>query len=126
MDTNFFHQIPIDYLAILIQLLVVVGFVATTFLVTHNVGPRLGGKAKMESFECGLDSIGDARLPFSFKYFLVAILFVLFDAELIFFYPWAVNFKELGGEGFLKMLAFITPFMLGFFYIIKKGALNWR
>lgn len=126
MDTNFFHQIPIDYLAILIQLFVVVGFVATTFAATHYLGPKVGGKAKMGSFECGLDSIGDARLPFSFKYFLVAILFVLFDAELIFFYPWAVNFKELGTSGFFKMLAFIAPFMLGFFYIIKKGALKWR
>jgi NADH-quinone oxidoreductase subunit A len=126
MNSSFLQQVPVDYLAVLFQLLVVVGFVGTTFLVTHYVGPKVGGKAKMESFECGLDSIGDARLPFAFKYFLIAILFVLFDAELIFFYPWAVNFKELGSEGFLKMLAFIAPFMLGFFYIIKKGALKWR
>jgi NADH-quinone oxidoreductase subunit A len=126
MDTSFFQEIPIDYLAIIVQLIVVVGFVGTTFFVTHKAGPKFNSKNKLDSFECGVESIGDARLPFSVKYFLVAILFVLFDAELIFFYPWAVNFKELGGAGFLKMLAFVAPFMLGFFYIIKKGVLNWK
>ena len=67
----------------------------------------------------------NARLPFSVKYFLIAILFVLFDVEVIFFYPWAVNFRELGQLGFLKMLVFIAPLLLGYFYIIKKGALKW-
>jgi NADH-quinone oxidoreductase subunit A len=125
MDAQFFQQIPIDYFAIIIQLLVVVGFVGVTFFATHKLGPKSNSKSKLEPFECGVESIGDARLPFSVKYFLIAILFVLFDAELIFFYPWAVNFKELGGIGFLKMLAFVAPFMLGFYYIIKKGALDW-
>jgi NADH-quinone oxidoreductase subunit A len=126
MNTPFFEQISADYFAILTQLFVVVGFVATTFLATHLLGPKLKSGKKLQSFECGLDSIGDARLPFSVKYFLVAILFVLFDAELIFFYPWAVNFKELGAAGFFKMMAFVAPFMLGFFYILKKGALKWN
>jgi NADH-quinone oxidoreductase subunit A len=126
MNTPFLEQISPDYFAILIQLFVVVGFVGTTFAATHWLGPKLKSDKKLRSFECGLDSIGDARLPFSVKYFLVAILFVLFDAELIFFYPWAVNFKELGGIGFLKMLAFVAPFMLGFYYILKKGALKWN
>jgi NADH-quinone oxidoreductase subunit A len=126
METNFLQNIPIDYLTIIVQLIVVLGFVVTTLFVTHMAGPKIKTDEKLQAFECGLDSIGDARLPFSIKYFLAAILFVLFDAELIFFYPWAVNFKELGGVGFFKMIAFVAPFMLGFYYIIKKGALKWE
>ena len=98
-----------DYLAILIQLVVALGFVVTTMIVTHLLGPKRHSAQKAEAFECGIESVGNARLPFSIKYFLTAILFVLFDVEVIFFYPWAVNFKELGGSGYLKMLLFIAP-----------------
>ena len=81
---------------------------------------------KLESFECGIESRGNARIPFNIKYFLVAILFVLFDVEVIFMYPWAVNFKALGVNGFVEMVLFITALLIGFFYIIKKSALNWE
>ena len=118
-------EIQFDYIAILIQLLVAGGFVVTTMLATHMLGPKRHSAQKAEAFECGIESVGNARLPFSIKYFLTAILFVLFDVEVIFFYPWAVNFKELGGEGYLKMLLFIAPLFLGYLYILKKGALNW-
>ncbi|MBL8107935.1 MAG: NADH-quinone oxidoreductase subunit A, partial [Anaerolineales bacterium] len=67
----------------------------------------------------------NARTPFSIKYFLVAVLFVLFDVEVIFMYPWAVNFKDLGLFGLLEMFTFIAIFLVGFFYIVKKGALDW-
>jgi len=66
------------------------------------------------------------RIPFSVKYFLVAILFVLFDVEVIFLYPWAVNFKELGMDGMIKMVIFMLLLLVGFFYIIKKKALEWE
>ena len=115
-----------DYAAIFVQFIVAAGFVISAILAAQYFGPKRGGKIKMSSFECGLDSIGNARLPFSVKYFLVAILFVLFDVEVIFFYPWAVNFRELGETGFVKMLVFIGPLLLGYFYIIKKGALKWE
>lgn len=115
-----------DYVAIFFQFIVATGFVVTTIILAQRFGPKRGGAAKMQSFECGLDSIGNARLPFSVKYFLVAILFVLFDVEVIFFYPWAVNFRELGESGFLKMIVFMAPLLLGYFYIIKKGALKWE
>ena len=82
-------------------------------------------KTKNENFECGIESIGNARIPFSVKYFLVAILFVLFDVEVIFLYPWAVNFRELGFEGMIKMVIFMTSLLIGFFYIIKKKGLEW-
>jgi len=115
-----------DYLAIFIQFCVGLGFVVTTMLVSHHVGPKRKTSDKLESFECGIDSQGNARLPFSIKYFLVAILFVMFDVEVIFMYPWAVNFKVLGQAGFIEMLLFIGTLLIGFLYIIKKGALKWE
>ncbi len=125
MDTSVIENIRLDYFSILVQFLLVVGFVGGTFILTHLLGPKRKGTQKLQSFECGLDSIGSARLPFSVKYFLAAILFVLFDIEIIFFYPWAINFRELGYDGLLKMIIFISPFLLGYYYVIKKGALKW-
>ncbi|HRF75365.1 MAG: NADH-quinone oxidoreductase subunit A [Chitinophagales bacterium] len=126
METEVVNSQLIDYAAIFVQFVVAAGFVLTTIYFAQKIGPKHKSVKKFESFECGLDSIGNARLPFSVKYFLVAILFVLFDVEVIFFYPWAVNFRELGESGFVKMLAFIAPLLLGYFYIIKKGALKWE
>lgn len=120
--TGHFH----DYLPILIQFIVALGFVATTIVATHYLGPKRKSKVKLDTFECGIESQGNARMPFSIKYFLVAILFVLFDVEVIFMYPWAVNFKELGVQGMIEMLVFIFLLLTGFFYIIKKGALKWE
>ena len=126
METEVVNSQLIDYAAIFVQFVVAAGFVLTTIYFAQKIGPKHKSVKKFESFECGLDSIGNVRLPFSVKYFLVAILFVLFDVEVIFFYPWAVNFRELGESGFVKMLAFIAPLLLGYFYIIKKGALKWE
>ncbi|MEI2672581.1 MAG: NADH-quinone oxidoreductase subunit A [Chitinophagaceae bacterium] len=126
METEVVNSQLIDYAAIFVQFVVAAGFVLTTIYFAQKIGPKHKSVKKFESFECGLNSIGNARLPFSVKYFLVAILFVLFDVEVIFFYPWAVNFRELGESGFVKMLAFIAPLLLGYFYIIKKGALKWE
>ena len=115
-----------DYLPIIITFLVAAGFVGTTMFVTHFLGPKRRSKIKMESFECGIEPQGNARIPFSIKYFLVAILFVLFDVEVIFMYPWAVNFKELHIQGLIEMGLFVGSFMIGFYYILKKGALKWE
>ena len=120
------HSAALDYLPIVIMLLVASGFVATTMFVTHLLGPSRKTKIKLDTFECGIEAQGNARVPFSIKYFLVAILFVLFDVEVIFMYPWAVNFKELGMRGFLEMITFIGFLLVGFFYILKKGALKWE
>jgi len=102
------------------------GFVGLTMFVTHRLGPMRKTKIKLESFECGIESKGNARMPFHIKYFLVAILFVLFDVEVIFMYPWAVNFKSLGVAGFIEMIVFIGLLLIGFFYIIRKKALEWE
>jgi len=117
---------PEDYIPIMIQSFVVIGFVITVMLVTHFTGPKRNTRQKLENFECGIEGMGDARSPFSVKYFIIAILFVLFDVEVIFMYPWAVNFRELGIKGFTEMIVFIVLFMLGFLYILLKGAFKWE
>ncbi len=116
----------IDYIPIALMFIVAVGFVAGTMYVTHILGPKRQTRIKQESFECGIEVQGNARTPFSVKYFLIAILFVLFDVEVIFMYPWAVNFKQLGVVGFVEMMTFLAFFLVGFYYIIKKGALKWE
>ena len=115
-----------DYAPIGIQLIFAAGFVATMMILTHLIGPKRKTSDKLENFASGIESHGDARQPMAIKYFLVAILFVLFDVEVIFMYPWAVNFKEMGLYGFTEMLIFLGLFLLGFIYIVKKGALKWE
>lgn len=95
-------------------------------LLTHLLGPKRPSKAKLKNFECGIEGLGNARSPFSVKYFLIAILFVLFDVEVIFMYPWAVNFKALGKDGFVEMFLFMALLLSGFIYILLKGALKWE
>jgi NADH-quinone oxidoreductase subunit A len=116
----------INYLPIVIQLVVAIGFVAFMMSVTHLLGPKRRTSDKLANFESGIESVGNARQPMAIKYFLVAILFVLFDVEVIFFYPYAVNFKALGKEGFLAVLMFVAFFLVGFIYIRKRGALDWE
>jgi len=116
----------VQYLPIGLMFIVALGFVGTTILGTHLLGPNRKTKIKLDAFECGIEAKGNARLPFNIKYFLVAILFVLFDVEVIFMYPWAVNFKTLGIPGFVEMILFIGFLLVGFFYLLKKGALKWE
>jgi NADH-quinone oxidoreductase subunit A len=115
-----------DYVPILFTFIVAIGFIATSMVATHKLGPKKKSAVKDEIFECGIESVGNARTPFSIKYFLVAILFVLFDVEVIFMYPWAVNFKTLGITGLIEMFMFMGFLVLGLLYIIKKGALKWE
>jgi NADH-quinone oxidoreductase subunit A len=115
-----------NYLPIGIQLLFALGFVVVTIGATHLLGPKRNTADKLQNFESGIEIVGNARQPMAIKYFLVAILFVLFDVEVIFFYPYAVNFRSLGWDGFLAVLMFVGFFLAGFFYIIKKGALTWE
>lgn len=115
-----------DYLPIVIQSVVAIGFVATTLVATHLLGPKLKSKRKDANWECGIEAEGDARFPVSIRYFMTAILFVLFDVEVIFFYPYAVNFKTLQLDGLLAVMLFVAFFLIGFFYVLKKGALEWE
>ena len=114
------------YLPIGLMFVLAIGFVVFIMIATHLLGPKKKSKTKLEAFECGIEAKGNARIPFNIKYFLVAILFVLFDVEVIFMYPWAVNFKELKMTGFIEMVVFMALLLVGFFYIKKRGALKWE
>jgi NADH-quinone oxidoreductase subunit A len=113
------------YLPIVMQMLVALGFVGFVLTVSQLLGPGRKSPKKDETFECGIPVQGNARFPISIKYLMTAILFVLFDVEVVFFYPYAVNFKEMGVEGFMAVLLFVAVFLLGFAYVWKKGALEW-
>ena len=121
-----------DYLPIGIQLLFAAGFVAFMIFFSQLVGPKRKTADKLETFTSGIPTHGDARQPMAIKYFLVAILFVLFDVEVIFFYPYAVNFRDFAADVTMKwhtfgaVLMFVAFFLVGFIYIIKKGALDWE
>lgn len=115
-----------NYFPIGVQLIFAAGFVATMIGISAWMGPKRKTADKLETFASGIETHGNARQPMAIKYFLVAILFVLFDVEVIFFYPYAVNFRELGWNGFGAVLMFVAFFLTGFIYIIKKGALTWE
>ena len=132
MISNFFLQAhnvvnsTSNYLPIGIQLIFAMGLLTVIIIATNVLGPKRNTADKLVNFESGIDSQGNARRPMAIKYFLVAILYVLFDVEVIFFYPYAVNFRELGWHGFLAIVMFVGFFLTGFIYIIKKGGLNWE
>ena len=115
-----------NYLPIGLQMLFAVGLIATIIVGSNFLGPKRATADKLQNFESGIQIRGNARQPMAVKYFLVAILFVLFDVEVIFFYPYAVNFRELKWEGFMAVLMFVSLFIAGLIYIFKKGALKWE
>jgi|SRR5690242_14481028 NADH-quinone oxidoreductase subunit A len=116
---------PVNYLPILLQLLIAGLFVAGGIATSQFLGPKRKTKDKSQNFESGIEQVGNARQPVAVKYFLTAILYVLFDVEIVFFYPYAVNFKQLGWSGFVAVLMFVGFFLCGFFYILKRGALKF-
>ena len=115
-----------NYLPIGIQLIFAIVLLIAIIFLTSVLGPKRKTADKLVNFESGIESQGNARRPMAIKYFLVAILFVLFDVEVILFYPYAVNFRELGWEGFMAVSMFVGFFLCGFIYVIKKGGLDWE
>ncbi|MFT3910393.1 MAG: NADH-quinone oxidoreductase subunit A [Ferruginibacter sp.] len=126
----FFLQVGMSsaesYLPIVLQVIFALGLIATVIIGSDLLGPKRKTTDKLQNFESGIEIRGNARQPMAIKYFLVAILFVLFDVEVIFFYPYAVNFRELGWDGFIAVVLFVGLFLAGFIYIFKKGALKWE
>lgn len=125
MDSQQTSQIA-QYLPVLILLVAAIGFAVGVLGLSLLLGKfAKRSKAKDSAYECGKDPIGDGGARFSVKFHLVAMLFILFDIEAIFLYPWAVVYRELKMFGFIEMLVFVVPILAGFFYIWKKGALDW-
>lgn len=119
-----------DYLPVLLQILVALGF-AASMLIASVVFGKLGksGGVKDDPYECGMLPVGEGAPRFSVKFYLVAMLFVIFDIEVVFMYPWAVQFKELmatNAIALLSMASFVGILGVAYLYVLKKGALNWK
>ena len=114
-----------SYAPILIHLLLAAGLAAVLILVSWLVGERKPTPGKLTPYECGILPTGDAREPFAVKFYLVAMLFILFDVEAVFLFPWAVIYRDLKMFGFLEMFLFILILLAGYVYLWKKGALDW-
>jgi NADH-quinone oxidoreductase subunit A len=115
-----------NYVPILILLILVAGFAGFTILLSSFLGPTKKTKTKLNPYECGLDPVGTARSRFSIKFYVIAMIFIVFDIEALFLYPWAVIYRELGVFGLVEMGIFVLILLLGFIYIWKKGALEWE
>jgi len=121
-----------DYLPILLMFIVAGGFAVGNVLLSQLVGQRKRTKTKLMPYECGKDPVGSARERFSVKFYLIAMLFILFDIEVIFLVPWAAVFKSLAGQGdamrwfaYFEMMIFVGLLFVGYIYIVKKGAFDW-
>ncbi len=114
------------YAPLLIQLLAAMGLSAAIILLSALVGRHRPTREKEQPYECGVRPTGDAREPFSVHFYLVALVFILFDIEAIFLYPWALVYRELRTFGFVEMLLYIFILLAGYIYLWKKGALDWN
>src|SRR5450755_1575586 len=116
---------PDTYFPVLVQTVLAVLVAGALITLSFVLGKRVKDKVKDSPYECGIAPTGSARERFSVKFYLVAIVFILFDIEAVFLYPWAVVYRQLKFFGFVEMLLFIVLVLSGFFYIWKKGALDW-
>ena len=121
-----------DYLPILLMFIVAAGFAVGNVLLSQFVGQRKRTRTKLMPYECGKDPVGSARERFSVKFYLIAMIFILFDIEVIFLVPWAAVYKALAAQGtqmrtfvYLEMMLFIGLLLVGYIYIVKKGAFDW-
>jgi NADH-quinone oxidoreductase subunit A len=122
----------IDYLPVLLIFVVAAGFAVGNIFISQFIGQRKQTRTKMMPYECGKDPVGTARERFSVKFYLIAMIFILFDIEVIFLVPWAVVFKTLAGPAYglgtlvyVEMMVFVVLLLAGYVYVIKKGALDW-
>ncbi len=115
----------LDYLPILLMAMLAIAFVGGTVLFSFLIGPRIDKSEKLDPYECGMPPVGSARERFNVKFFLVAMVFVIFDIEVVFLFLWAVIFKDLGLLGLFEMGLFIAVLVLALAYVWKKGVLEW-
>ena len=119
-----------DYLPILLMFIVAAGFAVGNVLLSQFVGQRKRTRTKLMPYECGKDPVGSARERFSVKFYLIAMIFILFDIEVIFLIPWAVVFKTFSASGYgklvyIEMMIFVALLLVGYIYVVKKGAFDW-
>jgi NADH-quinone oxidoreductase subunit A len=121
-----------DYVPIILMFIVAAGFAIGNVLLSRFVGQRKSTKTKLMPYECGKDPVGSARERFSVKFYLIAMIFILFDIEVIFLIPWAVVFRSLASQSssmrnfvYLEMMVFIGLLLVGYIYVVKKGAFDW-
>ncbi len=119
-----------NYLPIFIVFIVAAGFTFVSLIATHLIGPRIKNPVKMMPYESGVDPVGETRIRFSIRFFLIALLFIIFDIEIVFLYPWAVVFKDfLSNSGafiFFEMVVFLAILVFGFVYVWRNGTLEWE
>jgi NADH-quinone oxidoreductase subunit A len=122
-------ELLLDYLTryfpVLVFIFVALGFGVVTLLLSYIVQPKYPEPEKLSAYECGSEPFSDARMPFPVRYYIFAMLFVIFDVEIIFLYPWAVVFNKIGLIGMLEMMMFIALFLVAYAYAWRKGALEW-
>lgn len=116
---------PNAYIPILLFFLVAVGFAIALLLVAWSIAPQKYSRVKLEPYECGIETVGDARDRYSVRYYLVAMLFVIFDIETVFLFPWAVILDQLALFGLIEMFVFLGILIAGYAYAWRKGALEW-
>lgn len=114
-----------SYFPILLFIFVALAFGVVTLIVSYLVQPKYPEPEKLSTYECGSEPFSDARMPFPVRYYIFAMLFVIFDIEIIFLYPWAVVFDKIGLIGLIEMIIFIGLFVVAYVYAWRKGALEW-
>ncbi|MEK7280373.1 MAG: NADH-quinone oxidoreductase subunit A [Nitrospirota bacterium] len=117
--------LPSNYLPIVVFIVIAIAFGGVTLLIGPLVRPKKIYPEKLSPYESGMKPFSDARTPFPMRYYIIAMLFVLFDIEVVFLYPWAVVFNKIGLYGLVEMMLFIAILLVGYFYAWKKGALEW-
>jgi len=115
-----------SFLPILVLILVALAFAVGSVVMSGLIGQKKPTAVKLAPYECGMPPVGSARERFSVKFYIIAMLFIVFDIEAVFLYPWAVMFKRLGMFGFVEMGVFIAILLIGYIYVWKKGALEWE
>lgn len=119
-------EMLLDYLPILILVVLATLFAAGSIVLSALLGPRRPDPVKLSPYECGMEPVGTARERFSVKFYLVAMLFIIFDMEIVFLYPWAVVFRQLKLFGLIEMGIFLLILLVGYFYVWRKGGLEWE
>ncbi len=116
---------PLNYVGLGLFIIVGIGFGGGTFLISALLRPNNPNSVKLEAYECGAPIFGDARDRFNIRYYVLAMLYLVFDLEVVFLYPWAVQYDQLGLFGLVEMMIFVAILLVGYFYAWKKGALDW-